>query len=111
MDQKLSKHLTDLQAINRQRRSWLVLSVFVMVAISFFVFGWDTVTSNHFIWIAISGGAVIGAVWWYWTMRTLNRLIIHRVEETEVLYELVDSIREIRKEVRETLLNTVDKDK
>ena len=111
MENKLSKQLHELKEINRQRKAWLILSAFVMTVIAFTVFEWEIIETNQLIWAVLGIGATVSAVWWYWTMRTLNKLIHQRAVETEVLYDMVNDIREIKSEVRDFFIKVVDKDK
>ena len=100
MDKKLSRHLQNLKTFNNQRKAWLVLSAFVVLAIGKVVFDQTTLENHHYIWAMISIGLTISVTWWYWTMRLIRQLIDHRRDESEILHNIVASIRDIKEDVK-----------
>lgn len=108
MEPKLKNHLRDLKIINAQRRAWLVLSALVIVVIGFIIFDNSRLVELHLLWTVGISGLVLSVVWWYWAMRIINKLVVHRKEETEVLIDLCESIKEIKEDVRKNFTNTVD---
>jgi ABC-type bacteriocin/lantibiotic exporter with double-glycine peptidase domain len=110
MDKKLNTHLQHLQAFNNQRRAWLVLSFFVVLVVTKIIYEWSAVQSYHLVWTVVTIGLSISVVWWYWAMRLIRQLIEHRKDESEILYDIVESIRDIKEEVKK-LPKVVDKDK
>lgn len=96
MSIKLKEHVEDLHKIDNQRKGWLVLSAFVVSAITGIIFGWNWVHSNHLIWLFVSAGLILAVVWWYWTMRLIRHLIQHKVTESEILTEVIEDIRYIK---------------
>ena len=100
MDKKLSRHLKNLKAFNSQRKAWLVLSAFVVLAIGKIVFNETTLENHHYVWAMVSFGLTISVVWWYWTMRLIRQLIDHRQQESEILVDIVESIRDIKEDVK-----------
>lgn len=111
MENKLTKHQTHLKAFDKQRKLWLVLSSFVVVAVSDIIFNWTTITSSYLIWALVSCGLLVAVVWWYWTMRLIHQLIDHRLEESEILHDIVVEIKDIKKEVKETMSEIIDRSK
>jgi hypothetical protein len=111
MENKLFKHKENLTAFNKQRKLWLVLSGLVVVAVSDVIFNWTTVTGNYLIWAFVSCGLLVAVVWWYWTMRLIHQLIDHRLEESEILHSIIVDIKDIKKEVTETMSNLIDRSK
>jgi uncharacterized membrane protein len=103
MDKILSHHITDLQAINKQRKYWLMLSIFVVAVISYIVFDWQALSKNNYFWIFIFSGLTVAVVWWYWTMRIVRIFIQHRQEEVKILHDLVIDIKDIKKNVKDYL--------
>ena len=99
MDQKIFRHLEKLKAFNNQRKVWLLLSLFVMITIITV-----TVDINHIrpnlLWTIVSIGVCMTAVWWYWTMRIIRQLIEHQQEESDILVDVVTTIREIKEDVK-----------
>lgn len=111
MEKKLSKHQAHLKAFNKQQKGWLVLSAFVVIAVCDIIFNWSSVTENYLIWIFATCGFLVAVVWWYWTMRLIRQLIDHRVEEAEILQDIVVDIQDIKQSVKETMLGIIDKSK
>jgi ABC-type bacteriocin/lantibiotic exporter with double-glycine peptidase domain len=111
MENKLFKHKENLTAFNKQRKLWVLLSVFVVLAISDIIFNWSAVTTGRIVWVFILAGLLVSIVWWYWTMKIIRQLIDHRVEESEILLEVVRDIQDIKKEVNETMSSIVDRSK
>jgi len=110
MDKKLTKHLQHLQAFNNQRRAWLILSFFVILETTKIIYDWSAFEAHHLLWSVVTIGLTISIVWWYWTMKMIRQLIEHRKEESEILYEIVDTIRDIKEDVKNLPVG-VDKDK
>jgi ABC-type bacteriocin/lantibiotic exporter with double-glycine peptidase domain len=99
MDNKIFRHLAHLKAFNNQRKAWLVLSAFVMITIVTITADWNHIESK-LLWILASIGTAVAAIWWYWTMRIIRQLLEHRQEESEILHDVVQSIREIKEDVK-----------
>ena len=100
--ERIKHHIEDLKKIDTQRKQWLVLSAFVAAMISVIIFNWDFRGDRSVSLVLGSMGLIVSAVWWYWTMRVVRHLICFRAEETELLYSIVEEIREIKKDVKET---------
>ena len=111
MENKLTKLQEHLKAFDKQRKLWLVLSSFVIIAVSDIIFNWSSVTSSYLIWVFASVGLLVAVVWWYWTMRLLKQLINHRIEESEILHDIFLDIKDIKKEVKEYTAELIDKSK
>lgn len=99
MDKKLYNHLKHLKAFNQQRKAWLVLSTFVTGTIIAVTADWNNIEAR-LLWALALLGTIITVTWWYWTMRIIRQLIEHREEESEILHDVVVSIREIKEEVK-----------
>lgn len=111
MEKNLSKHQDHLKAFDKQRKAWLALSAFVVIAVGDIIFNWSAVTTNYLVWVLVSCGLLVAVVWWYWTMRLIKQLINHRIEEAEILHDIVSDIKDIKKEVKETMLEIIDRSK
>ena len=111
MENKLSKYQAHLTLLNKQRKMWLALSALVVISILDIIFNWPSVTSGYLLWAFVSCGLLVALSWWYWTMRIIRQLIDHRIVESEVLHEIVTDIKDIKKEVKETMATLVDKSK
>lgn len=104
--ERIKHHINDLKKIDTQRKQWLILSAFVAVMISVIIFNWDFSTNRNVSLVLGSMGLLVSAVWWYWTMRVVRHLICFRAEETELLWSIVEEIREIKKDVKKTFEDT-----
>lgn len=102
MDRLLTNHLKNLKAFDNQRKGWLLLSAFVIVSILGILF-LPQIHPSYAIWILSSLGILLGVVWWYWTMRLIRFIIQYRIEESEILRDLVVDIKSIKTEVQKGL--------
>jgi hypothetical protein len=100
MERKVYKHQKALQAFDRQRKAWLMLSALVTIAVGKIIFSWATIEDLHIMWVLVSAGLLVSVLWWYWTMRLIRELIQHQKEEVELFNDVVECIREIQKEVK-----------
>ena len=105
MENKLKKHIKELRQIDRERRGWLYLSGFAVVASLGIIFGWSHILESRLAWEMASIGLTIAVVWWYWTMIIIRHIIQYRVEETEILQSIVIDVRSIKEEVLKSLNN------
>ena len=109
MDKKLQKHIKELEDINHSRKLWLVLSLFVVASTSSIIFEWKYIENTSILWALGSCGITVSITWWYWTMRLIRILIGHRIEETEILHDLIISVREVNDEVRKVIPKNLTK--
>lgn len=100
MVKNLNKHIQEIKQFDRDRIFWLRLSGFVAIVILLLVIDWAFLGINNFYWILVSVGMVLSATWWYWTMKLIRELLAHRLIEIEILSELVNDVKEIRKDVK-----------
>jgi len=110
METKLQQHLNKLHQFDAERKGWLILSGFVAAVILGIVFSWNYAIETHVIWLIVSSGLTITAVWWYWTMRVIRHLIQSKTDEYNILNDLLVNINEIKQDVKNSL-DLVDKDK
>lgn len=96
----LKQHLNDLKKLTTEWKSWILLSIVIIVIIADLIFDSRTLIDNGLIWPIAISGILLCVVWWYWVMRSLRMLVKHREDETTVLIEIVDTIKEIREEVK-----------
>ena len=100
MDVRLKKHLDKLHAFDDERRGWLVLSAFVVATVLGIIFEWDHVVSSKYIWLIGSLGLVLSVSWWYWTMRLVRHLLESKNDEYQLLTDIVEMVKEVKKEVK-----------
>lgn len=102
MENKLiNKHIEQLKKFDRQRKNWLRLSAFVVIAVLGILWDWEVIKQYRLVWWFGAAGLVISVLWWYWTMIVIRLLIEHRRDETEILYEIVRDIKEIKKDIQD----------
>ena len=102
---KIISHIEQLHVIDNERKGWLVLSAFIAAAIIGIIFGWNIVLQSHLVWLVVCVGLVLSVTWWYWTMKLIRQMIEFKREESEVLLELINDIRYIKKSVTDDLTN------
>lgn len=100
MEPKIKPHLEKLHQFDNERKGWLALSAFVVATIIGIVFGWNLVIQNHLLWLIVSGGLTISAIWWYWTMRVIRHLIQSKHDEYIILNDIVLTVQEIKENVK-----------
>ena len=105
MNKNLITHLTDLQKLNTQRKAWLVLSALVMCVIGFIIFDNHELSKLNILWVVGAVGITLSVVWWYWAMRLINKMFMHRKEEIEILGALFESVVELRDHIRKNGLD------
>jgi hypothetical protein len=99
MNKKLLKqHLENFKKLDRQRIIWLRLSAFVVLAVLGVLWDWNDIVQYKLGWLIGACGLIISVLWWYWTMIVIRLLIQYRAEETQILFEIVDDIKLIKKE-------------
>jgi O-antigen/teichoic acid export membrane protein len=103
MDKKIQNHLNKLNQIEVQRKRWLMVSVFVVVAVLALILDWDYIQLNRTVWVLVTLGFTVAVVWWYWTMRIIRHLVNHKIVESTILQGLVKDVRAIKSEVKKVL--------
>jgi hypothetical protein len=111
MENKLKQHLNQLHRYNKERKGWLVLSGFVAATVVGIIYNWNIVIESHTAWLFGSAGFTLTVIWWYWTMKVIRHLIQAKTDEYMILSEIISDIKIIRKNIRFTITNSVDKDK
>jgi hypothetical protein len=104
----LLHHLTELKKIDNQRKAWLLLSALVIVAVSFIIFNASRLEEFRILWVVGSLGIVLAVVWWFWTMRIVNKVISHRTEEINILIELNNNVKGIKEDILKSYTKDVD---
>jgi ABC-type dipeptide/oligopeptide/nickel transport system permease subunit len=100
MGSTLKRHLEELKYLTAERKAWLVLSAFIISVILVLIFDNQYLAANGMLGPVGVGGVLLCVVWWYWVMRTIRQLIKHREEEIVLLIEIIDSVKEIREDVK-----------
>lgn len=101
MDKRLLKNLKELDELNKQRKNWLRLSLGVIVGILLVVFNWDYIKQSHLTFVVFVLGSAVSVVWWYWTINSLKKFINFKSVETELLSEIIQEIKYIKKNINQ----------
>lgn len=107
-------HQEDLEKLHDQRRMWLWASSGVFWAIILIIFAWDWISgfnSKSVWWVLVSAMLLVSINWWYWTMRVIRKLIHHQEVEYEILKSILLDIAEVKSDVRDLKIKTLDKSK
>jgi len=94
-----TSQITQLKEFDKQRKKWLALSTFVVIAVLGTVFDWNQIQYYKLEWALASLGTALAVFWWYWTMRIIRYLIDYKIKEHELLNEVVADIRSIKQEI------------
>ena len=100
----LKKHSNEIKVVERQRKYWGALSVIVSLVFLQFIVDWELLKAYNLFWGFVVVGIVVTLSWWWWTMSLIRTLLKHREIETEILEDLVNDIKDIKK----SLPNDVD---
>ena len=100
----LKKHSNEIKVVERQRKYWRILSVIVSLVFLQFIVDWELLKAYNLFWGFVVVGIVVTVSWWWWTMSLIRTLLKHREIETEILEDLVNDIKDIKK----SLPNDVD---
>lgn len=103
MDSRLIQNLKNLRQLNRQRVYWLKLNIIIIIFILISIFNWDYIRSSYSISVIYTIGIIISVVWWYWPIIAIRKLINFKSVETELLYEIINDIKEIKKDIQKKL--------
>ena len=98
----LEKHINKLTHFNNRRRSWLFISAFVAVSILGIIFEWHRIESIYLLWFVGTSGLIVSITWWYWTMSLIRGLLEFKIEEAEILADIVNDIKDIKKNITST---------
>jgi hypothetical protein len=99
----LQAYKKKLQAFNWQRKGWLIFSCFIAVASAGIIFSWDRIVSDHFVWLTVSLEIMLSIIWWYWSMRLIRFVLQYKMEESIVLLDIIEEIRDIKKTIQRDL--------
>lgn len=100
MVDKLKNHIEQLKKFDRQRLLWLYLSGGVFFSIIAIVVDFVFFDHREIYWSFVPIGLLLSVLWWYWTMRFVRLLLTHRIDEVQILGEIVADIKDIKKDVK-----------
>ena len=103
MENKIQTQIQTLRQFEKERKLWMALSAGVLITIVFIIFDWPSLSQNNISWCVGAGGLLMSVVWWYWTMRITKELLTIKIQDRQILQEVIDDIKHIRKEILKTL--------
>jgi hypothetical protein len=99
MEQKINIQINKLKSVVKESKYWMMASIVVITTMPLLVFDIIKNTNNHILMCVLIGlGLGISVGWWFWTMRLIRGLINQRMAEGEVLKEVLQDIKEIKKD-------------
>ncbi len=101
MVEQLKAQLKILNELDRKRILWLKFSGVVFLAIIVLIIDWAFISNTKWAALVFSLGLVLSAVWWYWTMSVVRQMVDQRKAESSALIEIIEDIKEIKKNVRD----------
>ena len=102
MIKKLEAQQENIEKFERARKFWLRISFFVVVMVNGIVFSWNTSHPSGWAWLITSLGLIVSVVWWYWTMKLIRVILNSRVHELEILKDLSQDIKSIKKDLQKS---------
>ena len=96
----IKQNIEELKELDKQRIAWLRISGFVALVIVLIIVDWQYVKDTKWGWLVVVGGITISAVWWYWTMIVIRKLLNQKTIETETLIEIINDVKEIKEDVK-----------
>jgi hypothetical protein len=101
MHRALSRHHEVIKKIDIQQKLWLIVSAVIFFIACFTVYDWCYIRNTILEWILFSVVAVASTLWWYWTVKTLNTLLRHSIEETRMIGLLLSDLKEVYNDIKE----------
>jgi ABC-type bacteriocin/lantibiotic exporter with double-glycine peptidase domain len=92
-----------LRQFNQERKVWLVLSILVISVTLGIIFDWTQIYQNQLSWLVVSLGLLMAVTWWFWTMRLIKEIIDIKINDREILQDLIEDVQYIRTEILKTL--------
>ena len=105
MENKIQTQIQNLRQFKKERKLWMALSAIVLVTLTGIVLDWPLIFHYKLEWLIGSLGILMSIAWWYWTMRITKELLTIKIRDREILQEIIEDIKHIRKEILRTLPN------
>ena len=105
MENKIQTQIQSLRQFEKERKLWMALSVAVLIIVVSIIFDWPSLSQNNIAWCAGAGGLLMSIVWWYWTMRITKELLTIKIQDRQILQEVIEDVKHIRQEILKTLPN------
>ena len=93
----LKKYNEECEEFERQRLAWLRISGFVAIAVLLVIADWGYVQNEKYLWVLFSIGTTVSAIWWYWTMIVIRRMLSHQRAITDIMVEMFTDVKEVKK--------------
>ena len=105
MENKIQTQIQTLRQFKKERKLWMALSAIVLVLIIGIIFDWSIIYQYKLQWLVGAGGLLMSVAWWYWTMRIIKELLTIKIKDREILQDIIEDVKHIRKEILRTLPN------
>lgn len=99
---KIKALLKKIELYERQRKIWMVFSIFFVAFLLSIAFEWRLLLStNRYEILALVLGILVttGVIWWYWTMAIVKNLLTERKAELELLLDITNDIKTIKTDI------------
>lgn len=105
MENKIQTQIQNLKQFKKERKLWMALSAIVLITMTGIVLDWPSIFHYKLEWVVGGFGILISMAWWFWTMRIVKELITIKIQDREILQEIIEDIKHIRKKILKTLPN------
>jgi len=88
----------------QQRSDWVKLSYAFIAFLAFITINWSTIVERHSLalWVSISAILIpIAAIWWYWTVNLVRKLLNQKEEEFKIIESIIHDLQHIKKDLDE----------
>lgn len=99
----LMKQLKELKTLEVHHKAWMIFSMVIVLIIGLLVFDLNELRQAGLLWPISVFGILISVAWWYWSMRLIKILMRHRKEETEVLIDIFETIKDMKEDLRKNI--------
>lgn len=100
MVKNLTSQLKKLEKFNKDRYTWIKLSILVLISVLLLIADWTLLLTLNLHWLFVPGGLIISIIWWYWTMKLIRELINQKQTEVELLSSLIEDIKDIKEDIK-----------
>lgn len=102
MNKTLESLSGKISRFEKQKKIWMLLSIFMVVVIIFYALSWTFIERLNNIPLDIAYGTfflIITASWWYWTMSLVANLLKSKQEEYKILQIILEEVVEVKKDI------------
>ena len=91
-----------LKKFETQRSCWVKTGAIFLVFLLITILEWNNIVAlGNNLWLALAAAlAIIGGIWWFWTMSIIKTLISYRMIEIQILSHTIDEIKTVHQEIK-----------